>query len=110
VTKARVASKDAESGKPPADQVTTGEYPAVGDEEEETEDVFKEIPTVANRANPTAVAPAGDSAAQPGPPEGAGAYRILHPATSDVVETPATARAEAAPAKRMVLSPARKPK
>jgi len=114
VTKAQAASENAESGKKPApgEQATTGEFPAVADEPEadEPEDVFKEIPTVANRANPTAAPGTASPAAPPAPPEGSGSYRILRPLTSDIIDTPTTTKVDGGPSKRMVLSPARKPK
>ena len=116
VKKAQAASQDTERGKPlaAAQQATTREFPAVGDEpeaDEPEEDVFKEIPTVANRANPTAGGSGtGDAAAPAAPPEGAGAYRILRPETTDVVDTPAPTKADPSASKRMVLGTTRKPK
>jgi hypothetical protein len=123
--KAQAANRDVPSGakKAPAAQVTTAEYPAVGEEvdaelepedleaaEDDAEDVFKEIPTEANRPNPMAgPAPIGpDGAAPAAPPEGAGAYRLLRPTTSDVLDTPAPAKPETGRNKGLVIGSARK--
>jgi hypothetical protein len=114
--KARAASKDAESGGMPAaaKENVTAEFPAAGDEPEdaESEDVFKEIPTVANRANPTGgVIAAGDNASSVvGQREDAGTYRILRPTTSDFVDTPAATKNDPNAAKRLIIGPARKPR
>ena len=114
--KARAASKDAESGGRPAaaKENGTGEFPAAGDEPEdaESEDVFKEIPTVANRANPTGgVIAAGDNASSlVGQREGAGTYRILRPTPSDLVDTPAATKNDPNAAKRLIIGPVRKPR
>ena len=115
MTKAQVASENAAGGKTPSpdEQVTTREYPALGNEPEddESEDAFKEIPTVANRAKPTGGSPeGGDAGAPPAPAEGAGAYRILRPMTSDIIDPPTPTKVDASASKRMVLGPARKPK
>jgi len=70
------------------------------------DDVFSEVPTEANRANPmiapNAMAPeAGQGLA------GAGAYRMVRPAISDRIEIPAPAAPER-PANRVIIGIARK--
>ncbi len=114
--KARVASEDARSGGTPAvaKEPVTGEFPAVGDEPEagESEDAFKEIPTVANRANPTSgvIAPVDSPSSVLGQREGAGTYRILRPTTSDLIDTPAAAKIDPNASKRVTIGAARKPR
>ena len=70
------------------------------------EDAFCEIPTVANRANPTVSPSEIDKEAGQGL-AGAGAYRMVRPATPDRIESPARAAPER-PANRMIIGIARK--
>ncbi len=63
----------------------------------EDDDAFSEIPTVANRANPTTQAsePASENDQANGQGlTGAGAYRMVRPATSDRIDVPAPATHE----------------
>lgn len=116
--KAQVAGERAGSGERPAPamekQAATGEFPAVSDEAagEEDEDVFKEIPTVANRANATVGPSSGGAGASPleGQHDGAGSYRLVRPTTSDVIDPPAAAKGDATAARRLVIGTARKPR
>jgi len=116
--KSQVAQGHAASGETPvpamAKDASTEEIPIANEapEVEEDEDVFKEIPTVANRANPTAdpgSAEASESSTE-GKHEGAGTYRILRPTTSDVIETPAPTKVDPSAARRVVIGAARKPR
>ena len=74
------------------------------------EDVFSEIPTVANRANPTL------SPSQPSETDkdggqglgGAGAYRMVRPAISDRIGVPSPAGADRTAGNRVVIGVARK--
>ena len=97
-----------------AKENVTAEFPAAGDEPEdaESEDVFKEIPTVANRANPTSgvIPPIDSPSSDLGQREGAGTYRILRPTTSDFVDTSAATKNDPNAAKRLIIGPARKPR
>jgi len=77
----------------------------------EEEDVFSEIPTVANRANPTGSSSEIDKEAGQGL-AGPGAYRMVRPATSDRMEVPAPAArqrpAAGRVANRVIIGVARK--
>jgi hypothetical protein len=57
-----------------------------GPEMESDDDPFREIPTVSNRANPTAEIESNDFAPANEPHTGVGAYRLVRPATSDRIE------------------------
>jgi|GEM_PF-5015532 len=116
--KSQVAQEHAGGGKTPVPTMpkaaSTEEIPVASEapEVEEDEDVFKEIPTVANRANPTAE-PGSEGAAESsteGKHDGAGTYRILRPTTSDVIETPAPTKVDPSAARRVVIGAARKPR
>lgn len=76
---------------------------ALGQDEE---DVFSEVPTEANRANPL-VAPNSISPQAGQGLAGAGAYRMVRPATSDRIEVPAPAAPER-PTNRVIIGIARK--
>ena len=116
--RSQIGQKRAESGKTPApaaaQEATTGEFPiAIGEAETEDDgDLFKEIPTVANRANPTDVASAGDAGApsMEGQHEGVGTYRLVRPTTSDVIDTPAPSKGDPNDARRLIIGGARKPR
>ena len=73
----------------------------------EDEDVFSEVPTVANRANPTASPREIDKESGEGR-AGAGAYRMVHPATLDRIAVPVPAAPQRAVAKRVVIGVTRK--
>jgi hypothetical protein len=116
--KSQVAQEHEGGGKTPAPAMpkaaSTEELPVVSEAPavEDDEDVFKEIPTVANRSNPTADpggAEAGESLTE-GKHDGAGTYRILRPTTSDVIETPAPTKVDPSAARRVVIGAARKPR
>jgi hypothetical protein len=77
---------------------------ALGQDEE---DVFGEIPTVANRANPT-VSPEEIDKEEGQGLAGAGAYRMVRPATSDRIAVPAPAAPERPSTNRVVIGVARK--
>jgi hypothetical protein len=104
--KAEVASQGAESGTAAAtgpvkpggarERAVTTEEPVAD------EDDFKEIPTVANHPLPAADAAPDASSSQQ---EGIGTYRLLRPAVSNAVDTPAPT-----PRKGVVLGAARKPR
>ena len=90
----------------------TAEYP-VPEAEPETDaeaDVFNEIPTVANHANPTAARATVGSETTPPPasPEGAGSYRILRPTTSDCIDKPAPTKIDPSTSKGVITGAARK--
>ena len=74
------------------------------------EDVFGDVPTVANRANPT-VSPSEPSAMDKQEDQGAagaGAYRLVRPATSDRIAVPAPPTPERPSVNRVVIGVARK--
>ena len=74
------------------------------------EDAFSEVPTVANRANPT-VSPSEQSETDKDGGQGlggAGAYRMLHPATSDRIAVPSPTGADRPAANRVIIGVARK--
>ena len=73
---------------------------------QDEDDVFSEVPTEANRANPMAGPHSIDTKAGQGL-AGAGAYRMVRPAISDRVEVPAPAAPER-PANRVIIGIARK--
>jgi hypothetical protein len=73
--------------------------------EDETE--FSEVPTVANRANPTSSAGKEDASAR-GTPAKAGAYRLVRPAISDQIAVPSPADAHRPSGNRVVIGIARK--
>ena len=73
---------------------------------QDEEDAFSDVPTEANRANPM-VAPQSMGAAADQGLAGAGAYRLVRPATSDRIEIPAPAAPER-PANRVIIGIARK--
>jgi hypothetical protein len=115
--KSQVVSEYARSGAVPppaaAKEAVTGEIPLTeGEPEPDDEDVFKEIPTVANQANPTFVAGSAPDRAPSlsGQHESAGTYRIVHPTTSDVVNPPAATKLDTGAGKRLVIGPPRKPR
>jgi hypothetical protein len=70
------------------------------------EEVFSDVPTEANRANPMVAPSSVDAAAGQGL-AGAGAYRMVRPATSDRIEVPTPAAPER-PANRVIIGIARK--
>lgn len=73
---------------------------------QDEEDVFSDVPTEANRANPMVAPKSIDTEAGQGL-AGAGAYRMVRPATSDRIEVPAPAAPER-PANRVIIGIARK--
>jgi hypothetical protein len=97
-----------------AQEAATGEIPIGSDEPEagKDEDVFEEIPTVANQANPTSTAGAGGETASStsAPSEGAGAYRIVCPTTSDLVDAPAAPKIDPSTSRRLIIGSAGKPR
>ncbi|MBN2573664.1 MAG: hypothetical protein JXP73_03800 [Deltaproteobacteria bacterium] len=113
--KAQSTDERAETEKPrassPRKGAITEELPAVGEPDvEESEDLWKEIPTVSNRTGLSSSAGGGDTSTPAGPPEGAGTYRLLRPTISDVLENPTAAKDDALSPKRTVVGSARKPK
>ena len=76
--------------------------------EDETE--FSEVPTVANRANPTSSPRKVDreDASPRGTPARAGAYRLVRPAISDQIAVPSPAGAPRPSGNRLVIGIARK--
>ena len=77
---------------------------------QDEEDGFSEVPTVANRANPT-VSPSQQSEIDKDGGQGlggAGAYRMLHPATSDRIAVPSPTGADRPAANRVIIGVARK--
>jgi len=75
---------------------------------EDAEDVFEEVPTVANRALP---APdGGPTEWSPSSHETAGSYRLVRPTVSDFVAQPVATKIEPAAAKGVVIGQARKPR
>jgi hypothetical protein len=116
VTKAHVATEGADQGgtqSPDLASKAAGEESSAAEQPSgEDEDVFKEIPTVANRANPTTAPSNGNAApsSQPDSHESVGTYRIVHPATSDSIAPPATTKSDSGTGKRMILGSARKPR
>ncbi|HEY5283572.1 MAG TPA: hypothetical protein VIM14_12355 [Polyangia bacterium] len=87
-----------------ADLVDTGPPRA----EDKTE--FSEVPTVANRANPTSSVGKVDKedASARGTPATAGAYRLVRPAISDQIAVPSPAGAHRPSGNRVVIGIARK--
>jgi len=71
------------------------------------EDTFSEVPTVANRANPTISPSEIDLEAGQGLAR-AGSYRMVRPATSDRVAIPSPAGAGRPPASRLIIPMPRK--
>jgi hypothetical protein len=116
--KSQVAQELSESGETPppaaANEAGTDEDAIANGEPEtvEDEDVFKEIPTVANRAKPAAVGGAEDQSTPSlaNQHEAAGTYRIVHPTTSDFIDSPGAAKVDENAARRVILGPARKPR
>ena len=120
--KAQVSTEDARGGETPppaaANEAAGDDSIAAGQPlSDDDEDVFKEIPTVANRAN--LVSAAGEQnangVASPSSREGAGAYRILRPTTSDFVADPVVTKiaddpGKQNPARCVILGAARKPR
>ena len=74
---------------------------------QDDEDAFSEIPTIANRANSTVSPSEIDKEAVPGP-AGAGAYRLVRPATSDRIEVPVPAAPRRPIVNRVIIGVARK--
>ncbi len=115
--KSQVASEHAQSDAVPppaaAKEAVTGEIALTdGGSEADDEDVFKEIPTVANQANPTLGAGSATDRAPSlsGQYESAGTYRIVHPSTSDCVDPPAATKLDTGASMRLVIGPPRKPR
>ena len=71
------------------------------------EDAFGDVPTVGNGANPAALPTEADSGQSQGL-SGAGAYRMVRPATSDRIAVPTPAPAERPNGNRVVIGVARK--
>jgi hypothetical protein len=71
------------------------------------EDAFRDVPTVANRANPT-VPPSEVDTGEGLGLAGAGAYRLVRPATSDRVTVPTPAPPDRPSANRIVIGVTRK--
>jgi hypothetical protein len=112
--KADVAKQDTESDEAqaagPPRPPRSGELPLANEEPaaEDGEDVFEEVPTVANRALPT---PDGEPTEwSPSSHETAGSYRLVRPTVSDFVAQPVATKIEPAAAKGVVIGQARKPR
>ena len=91
--------------KPRSGEVPLSDEPAGV---EETEDLFEEVPTVANRALPAtgdenAGAPAGGR-------EAPGTYRLVHPTVSDFVDQPVATKIDPPAVKGVPIGSARKPR
>lgn len=113
--KAQSAGERVDSEEPrapsPRKGAITEELPAASEtDDDDSEDVWKEIPTVSNRVEPSPSSDGGDTSTPGGPSESAGTYRILRPTISDVVDTPAPAKDDAHSPKRTVIGSALKPK
>ena len=111
--KSQVASDEVPGGavSPPATatEAVTGEMPLIDvGLEADDEDVFKEVPTVANQANPTVGTLADGAPSLSGQHESAGTYRIVHPTTSDLIEPPAATKVDTGASKRLLIGPPRK--
>lgn len=111
--KADVARKDAESAEaapaPAPRAPRSGELPLAGEEAaDEDGDVFKEIPTVANRA--LAVPEGGPPQSPASSHETAGSYRLVRPTVSDFVAQPVATKIEPATATGVLVPQARKPR
>jgi hypothetical protein len=85
----------------------SAEFAAVAAALAQDEDAFSDVPTVANRANPT-VSPGEINKEKGQGLAGAGAYRLVRPATSDRIEVPAPATPERPSVNRVVIGVARK--
>jgi hypothetical protein len=85
----------------------SAEFAAVAAALAQDEDAFSDVPTVANRANPT-VSPGKIDKGEDQGLAGAGAYRLVRPATSDRIEVPAPAAPERPSVNRVVIGVARK--
>ena len=83
----------------------TAEFASVAPALADDEDAFSEIPTVANPANPTASPGKIDKVDGQGL-GGAGAYRMVRPATSDTLAPPAPAKRPSG--NRVIIGVARK--
>jgi hypothetical protein len=112
--KADVAKQDGERDAPAAagqlERPRSDGLPVAGGETaaDEDEDVFKEIPTVANRALPVPEAAPGESS--PSPHETAGSYRLVRPTVSDFVAQPVATKMDPPATNRVVIGSARKPR
>jgi hypothetical protein len=76
----------------------------------EDEDIFEEVPTVANQAKPASGD--GEPAAVPSldPRENPGTYRLVRPTSPEVIDAPIPAKASAKAGKGVVIGTARRPK
>ena len=112
--KADVAKQDTESDEAvaagPPRPPRSGELPLAneGSAAEDAEDVFQEVPTVANRALPTP--DGGPTEASPSSHESAGGYRLVRPTVSDFVPQPVATKIEPPAAKGVVIGQARRPR
>jgi hypothetical protein len=106
-TTAKMALAEQQKAQPRKTAGTSADLasPAVVQAQHE-EDVFSEVPTEANRTNPMVGPHSIDTKAGQGL-AGAGAYRMLRPATSDRIEVPAPTAPER-PANRVIIGIARK--
>ena len=93
--------------EPSASAETSAESASVAAALAQDEEVFSEIPTVANRTNPT-VSPSELDKNKDQGLGGAGAYRLLRPATSDRIAVPSPAVPDRPAAKRVIIGVARK--
>jgi hypothetical protein len=115
--KAQAASRTADNGEIPArqlasddatDRIPLGE--ALGEDRHvgEAADFFDDVPTLANRARPATEDDTVRVLSAPPQSKSAGAYRLVHPTTPDVIEPEAPPKVEAPAAKRIVLGATRK--
>ena len=109
VAKRDMGSDEAVAAGPPQPP-RSGEQPLANEAPvaEDAEDVFEEVPTVANRALP---APdGGPTEWSPSSHKTAGSYRLVRPTVSDFVAQPVATKIEPAAAKGVVIGQARKPR
>ena len=115
--KADVASQDMESSEaaPVASRkpARSGELPLPDEQpevEEDAEDAFKEVPTVANRALPTSGGRPAENPPAAAQRQDAGSYRLVRPTVSDFVEQPVATKLDPNTSKPVIIGSARKPR
>jgi hypothetical protein len=106
-TEAEDATKEAEqeAARLARSAEITVEFASVAAALCEGEDVFSDVPTVANRTNPTASSSEIDEGQGSA---GAGAYRMVRPGTSDRIAVPAPATHQRPSGNRVIIGVVRR--
>jgi hypothetical protein len=87
------------------------EHPSTpGEAVESEDDLFREIPTVSNRANPTLESADNDFSPANEPHTGVGAYRLVRPATSDRIDVHQPTAGARTQSNRVIIGISRKSK